>query len=107
MPTMAKKIRSRRLNVHGVRLTRAMPRISKPAIRKRAVSNSNGGQSRTATLATAKAALQRTQNVTTMTGSGRVQEVDWGAGTAGSAVRMEISFRTATSRAGPVHLEIK
>jgi hypothetical protein len=61
----------------------------------------------TAALATAKAALQSTQNVTTMTGSGSVQEADWVAGTAGSAERMGISFRTATFMAPPIHLEIK
>ena len=74
---------------------------------KRALSSSSGGQSITAALATAKAALQSTQNVTTMTGSGRVQEAGWTVGTAGSAERMGISFRAATSIAGSVHLEIK
>src|SRR5262245_39710878 len=106
MPTTAKKNRSRRLSVHGVRRIRASPRINTPATRKRALSSS-GGQSITAALETAKAALQSTQNVTTMTGSGRIQEADWVAGTAGSAERMGISFRVAIAIAGPVHLEIK
>src|SRR5262249_5427997 len=107
MPTTAKKNRSRRLSVHGVRLIMATPRINTPATRKRAVSRSSGGQSVTAALATAKAALQRTQNVTTITGSGSVQEADWAAGTAGSAERMGISFRAAIFMARAVHLEIK
>src|SRR5690348_4887967 len=107
MPTMAKKIRSRRLSVHGVCLIVAMPRINTPAMRKRPVNNNSGGQSMTAALATANAALQSTQNVTTMIGSGRVQEADWVVGTAGSAERMGISFRAATFTPGPIHLEIK
>ena len=61
----------------------------------------------TSQTATAKAALQSTQNVTTMTGSGRAQEADWVIGMAGSAERMGISFRAATFMAGTVHLEIK